>query len=227
MQAKRARILFLFACALVVLSLGSAASSSAATPPWCGTPIPDAVGSLPDGSNPADPVGSFAHIPWYAFACTLADIQSRSDGRMAVKVIGQSALGRDLYLVTLNALDTDQQRKDFQTWQNIRKIALTEPVRAQSMLDRAGDDVKVSIFIQSGIHGNESEGVDAMFELVERLATTPYGSDPEVDALLDHAVVAFNVVQNPDGRVAGMRTNGNGFDLNRDYITQSQSDRDP
>ena len=84
-------------------------------------------GHLPDGSNPGDPVGSFPHIPCYAIGCTLADIQARSNGRMEVEVFGQSALGRDLYLVTINALDTPQQRKDFQTWQNIRKIALTEP----------------------------------------------------------------------------------------------------
>jgi len=38
------------------------------------------------------------------------------------------------------------------------------------MLDRAGSDVKVPIYIQSAIHGNEYEGVDAMFELVEKLA---------------------------------------------------------
>ena len=57
---------------------------------------------------------------------------------------------------------------------------------------------------------------------IERLATTPDGQDPEVDALLDHAVVVFNVIQNPDGRVRGTRANANGFDLNRDYITQSQ-----
>jgi Zinc carboxypeptidase len=238
MQLARMRLFSLLMIALMfVSSIGgfatpAAASSTAAptsssaalAPPWCGTPIPDGVGSLPDGSNPTDPVGSFAHIPWYAFACTLADIQARSNGRMDVKVIGQSALGRDMYLVTINALDTTQQRKDFQTWQNIRKIALTEPQRAQGMLERAGDAVKVPIFIQSGIHGNESEGVDAMFELVERLATTPYGTDPEVDAILNHVVLLWNVDHNPDGRIANQRTNGNGFDLNRDFLTQSQSE---
>jgi hypothetical protein len=198
------------------------ASSVTIGPPWCGDPIPDAAEALPDGSDPGDPVGSFPHIPWYAFACTLAEIQAQSNGRMEVRVFGQSALGRDMYLVTINALDTPQQRKDFQTWQNIRKIALTDPERAKDMLDRAGDDVKVPIFIQSAIHGNEYEGVDAMFELVERLATTPYGVDSEVDAILNHVVLLWNVDQNPDGRIAGTRANGNNFDLNRDFLTQSQ-----
>jgi hypothetical protein len=207
---------------MLISPMGALAAPMAAAPPWCGTPSPDGIGSLPDGSNPGDPPGSFPHIPYYAFACTLADIQARSNGRMEVKVIGQSALGRDLYLVTINALDTPQQRKDFQTWQNIRKIALTEPERAQGMLDRAGDDVKVPIFIQSAIHGNESEGVDAMFELVEKLATTPYGADPEVDAILNHVVLLWNVDQNPDGRILNQRANGNNFDLNRDFLTQSQ-----
>lgn len=218
--------------ALLIAPVGAAAAPAQAeppitraplaAPPWCGTPTPDGVGSLPDGSNPADPPGSFPHIPYYAIGCTLADIQARSNGRMEISVVGQSALGRDMYMVTINALDTPQQRKDFQTWQNIRKIALTDPERAQDMLARAGDDVKIPIFIQSGIHGNESEGVDAMFELVEKLATTPYGHNIEVDAILNHVVLLWNVVHNPDGRVLNQRGNGNNFDLNRDFLTQSQ-----
>ena len=224
MHVKRLRTFLVAACAAALLLAGSVTTASGASPPWCGTPSEDLTAALPDGSSPTHPVGSFPHIPWYAFACTLADIQARSNGRMDVEVIGQSALGRDLYLVTINALDTNQQRKDFQTWQNIRKIALTEPVRAQGMLEKAGDNVKVPIFIQSAIHGNESEGVDAMFDLVERVATTPYGTDPEVDAILDHVVLLWNVDQNPDGRIANQRANGNNFDLNRDFLTQSQSE---
>ena len=42
--------------------------------------------------------------------------------------------------------------------------------------------------------------------------------------MLRHAILVFNPIQNPDGRVAGTRANGNGFDLNRDYLTQSQSE---
>jgi len=141
---------------------------------------------------------------------------------MSVEVMGRSAGGRELYLVTINALDTVQQRQDFHTWEQMRKIALTDPFRAQALLDAGGDAVKVPLYVQSGIHGNEYEGVDSSMQIIEHLATTPYGADPEVDAILDHAVVLFNIVQNPDGRVAGTRTNANGFDLNRDFLTQSQ-----
>ena len=59
------------------------------------------------------------------------------------------------------------------------------------------------IFIQGGIHGGEYEGVDAIMQLIERLATTPDGEDAEVDRIRDHAVLVFNVIQNPDGRIAG------------------------
>jgi zinc carboxypeptidase len=217
--------------AAIVLSLIGATSANAAIePPWCVTPqnpgtppaMPDAAENLPDGTNPADPPGSFPLIPYYAIGCTLEDIESRSNGRMEVEVIGQSALGRDMYKVTINALETRAQQNADARLQQVIELAQRNPRRAQELIERG--DLKVPIFIQSGIHGNEYEGVDSNMRLIERLATTPYGEDPQVDAWLDHAVLVFNVVHNPDGRIAGMRTNGNGFDLNRDYITQSQSE---
>ena len=204
--------------ALVVAALASVSPASAAIePPWCGTPEPDAAAALP--SNP--PL-NFPHIPYYAIKCTLDSIAAESNGRMTVEVIGRSAGGRELYLVTINALDTVQQRQDFHTWEEIRRVALTDPFRAQNLLHARGDAVKVPIYVQAGIHGNEYEGVDSSMQVIERLATTPYGEDSGVDAILDHAVVLVNIVQNPDGRVAGTRANGNGFDLNRDFLTQSQ-----
>ena len=215
---------------LAVLLLALAAALTPATargaiaPPWCGTPEPDAAASLPDGSQPTDPVGSFPHIPYYAIGCTLDAIAAESSGRMTVEVHGRSATGRNMYLVTLNALDTLQQRRDFANWEKLRRDALIAPAKAQKFLARYGDRVKVPIYVQAGIHGNEYEGVDAIMRVIERVATTPYGTDPQVDAVLDHVILIVNVVQNPDGRVAGTRANGNGFDLNRDFLTQSQSE---
>ena len=208
--------------AVVCPLVGAGSASADIAPPWCGTPEPDAAENLPDGTDPADPPGSFPHIPYYALRCTLEDIRSRSDGRMSIEVIGSSARGRDMYLVTINGLGNRAQRDSYERLRQVLRLADDDPEEAQELIERR--DVKVPIFIQSGIHGDEYEGVDAAMRAIERLATTPYGEDPVVDAILDHSVVAFNVAQNPDGRIAGVRTNGNGFDLNRDYITQSQSE---
>ncbi|MGH2994947.1 MAG: M14 family zinc carboxypeptidase [Gaiellaceae bacterium] len=223
-MARRLRT-WLVALGLLAVTLTLAAPAAAEiAPPWCGTPEPDAAENLPDGTDPADPPGSFPHIPYYAIGCTLDAIEAQSGGRMTVEVVGRSATGRDMYLVVINALDTPQRQQDFHAWEQIRKVALTDPARAHALLQSSGDNVKIPLYIQGGIHGNEYEGVDSNMRVIEKLATTPYGADPDVDAILDHAVVVFNVIQNPDGRVAGTRANGNGFDLNRDFLTQSQSE---
>jgi hypothetical protein len=212
-----------FALLLVLAAplVAAGTAGAAIEPPWCvppGGPIqPDAAENLPT-TGP----GAFPHIPYYAIGCTLQSIAAQSNGRMTVEVNGESALGRDKYLVTINALETSAQRRAYRNWQRIRRDALEDPERAQELLERFGNNVKVPLFTQSGIHGNEYEGVDAAMQIIERLATTPYGTDPEVDQILDQSIVIFNPIQNPDGRIAGTRANGNGFDLNRDFLTQSQ-----
>lgn len=222
----RLRRLVLLALAALTVSLGLVGNAGAQlTPPWCGTPVPDAAGNLPDGSSPTHPVGSFPHIPYYAIGCTLDEIEADQLGdRMTVEVIGQSALGRDLFEVVINPLETPQQRRDYQRWVKFRGIALEDPARAQELLEQWGDNIKVPVYVQGAIHGNEYEGVESNMQLIEELATTPYGTNPDFDDILDHVILVFNVIQNPDGRVAGTRANGNGFDMNRDYLTQSQSE---
>jgi Zinc carboxypeptidase len=220
---RRLRVLFLaIFLGLVATPLASGPASAEIAPPWCGTPEPDAAANLPSTGE-----GNFPHIPYYAIGCTLNDIAARSDGRMTVRVAGRSATGRDLYEVVVNAVETKQQRTDYKNWKDIHEDALDDPKDAQRQIGsflEDDDDFKIPIFVQGGIHGDEYEGVDASMQIIERLATTPRGADPEVDEILDHLVVVFNPIQNPDGRVAGTRTNGNGFDLNRDFLTQSQSE---
>jgi Zinc carboxypeptidase len=219
MGRRTCRLLLLAVLALVAIP---ASSASAAEPPWCGTPETDAAANLPDGSLPTHPVGSFPHIPYYAIKCTLQDIQSRSRGRMRLEVIGKSATGREMFGVVINRLRTRQEKTDYASWLAVRSLMLRSPIAAQSLARHFGSRIKVPVFIQGGIHGNEYEGVDAAIDTIEKFATTPYGQDPEIDAILSHTILVFNPIQNPDGRVAGTRANGNGFDLNRDYMTQSQ-----
>ena len=54
------------------------------------------------------------------------------------------------------------------------------------------------------------------------IETLAYEDTEEVRAILDNVILLVNVVANPDGRVMGTRSNANGFDVNRDFITQSQ-----
>jgi hypothetical protein len=209
----------LLALVVVAMAFGPLSSASAAAPPWCGTPEPDASQNLDPNA-----VGAFPHIPYYAIKCTLQDIQSRSRGRMKLEVIGKSATGREMFGVTINRLRSRQETRDYASWLAVRSLMLRSPIAAQSLARHFGDNIKVPVFIQGGIHGNEYEGVDAAIDTIEKFATTPYGTDPKIDAILSHTILVFNPIQNPDGRVAGTRANGNGFDLNRDYLTQSQSE---
>ncbi|MGH8837830.1 MAG: hypothetical protein ACRDVO_01005, partial [Jiangellaceae bacterium] len=177
-MARRFATVLVAFLSVMISALVVSPAQAQVVPPWCGVPESDAAENLPDGTDAGDPAGSFPHIPYYAIQCTLEDIVASSNGRMTLEVMGKSALGRDLFLVTVNALDTVQQRKDFQAWQQVRKVALTDPARGQALLESYGDDVKVPLYIQGAIHGNEYEGVDAIFETLDKLATTPYGADP-------------------------------------------------
>src|SRR4029453_4004080 len=141
---------------------------------------------------------------------------------MTVEEMGHSAPARPLYGVVFNTSDTQKQRLGFEYWQQVRKQAVEDPAKALKELSKAKQDIKIPVLVQGAIHGNEYEGVESNFETIYKLATTPYGEDPLVDKILNNAIVIFNVIQNPDGRVPGQRPNGNGFDLNRDFMTQSQ-----
>lgn len=144
----------------------------------------------------------------------LRELETTSN-RVRVEVIGQSAGGRNLFLATVSAPEAFGRLGQYQA---IRQTMLKDPEKAQEMIEKFGD-FKVPVFINGSIHGGEVTGVDAIMRLLDKLA---YDDSPEVQAILENMVLLFNVVQNPDGRVAGTRSNSNGFDLNRDFITQSQ-----
>ena len=166
---------------------------------------------VPEEENPSPYYDS---ILYSEIAPKLREIEKNSN-RVKVEVIGQSAGGRNLFLVTLS---DPQAMGRLGQYQAIRNTMLKDPEKAQEMIDKFGD-FKVPVFINGSIHGGEYPGTDAAIRLIETLA---YEDTPEVQAILDNVILLVNVVQNPDGRVAGTRSNANGFDINRDFITQSQ-----
>jgi hypothetical protein len=205
--------LLLLVAVLVLLAAPAAALAAA---PWDGTPVspvlapPWPVEPVPgEGTYPRQSTtGNIANIPYGSVAPLLAQFQSEAAAagvtpRMDYFVIGQSVGGRDLYGVVINALDTPEQQRDFGRWQQVNDLALTDPAAAIALLATFGDDVKVPIFIEASIHGNEYEGVDAAMQAIRDLVTTPYGENATIDKLLDHAIVIINPVANPDGRVQG------------------------
>jgi hypothetical protein len=167
--------------------------------------------TIPEEENPSPYYDS---ILYSKIGPKLREIEVNSN-RVKVDVIGQSAGGRNLFLVTLSAPEAMGRLGQYQA---IRNTMLKDPEKAQEMIEKFGD-FKVPIFINGSIHGDENPGVDAAIQLIETLA---YDNSEEVQTILTNVILLVNVVQNPDGRVMYTRRNANGFDLNRDFITQSQ-----
>jgi len=166
---------------------------------------------VPEDENPSS---SYDSILYSEIAPKLREIEKNSN-RVKVDVIGQSAGGRNLFLVTLSAPEAMGRLGQYQA---IRKTMLKDPEKAQAMIEKFGD-FKVPVFINGSIHGGEYTGVDACIRLIEKLA---YDDSEEVQNILQNVILLVNVVQNPDGRVMGTRSNANGFDINRDFISQTQ-----
>ncbi|CAH2716801.1 hypothetical protein BACCIP111895_03989 [Neobacillus rhizosphaerae] len=139
----------------------------------------------------------------------------KQSNRVKVDVRGTSADGHPLYVVTI--ADPDSHGK-FGKIQALRKQMFKNPGKAQDWIAN-NPDFKVPIMINGSIHGTEFAGTDAILQLIERFATE---NDQETKNILANNILIFNVVQNPDGRVDATRFNGEGIDLNRDFITQSQ-----
>src|SRR5690625_3883840 len=187
---------------------------------WCASPEPGSS----EAEQQDDPL---AVIPGNAIRCTLEAFHDEAQAagvpeRMDVEVLGESVEGRELYGVVVNATETAEQRRDYQRWEKLHSVMETDPERAQELLESWGSEVKLPIFVEANIHGDEEEGTDATMQVLRDLVTTPRGTRPILDELLDHAFFVVHPSINPDGRYLGTRANANGFDMNRDLLVQGQ-----
>ncbi|HEU4658165.1 MAG TPA: M14 family zinc carboxypeptidase, partial [Capillimicrobium sp.] len=81
---------------------------------------------------------------------------------------------------------------------------------------RLAPHTRAVVWLAAGVHANERSGVDADLEILSELAAGRHC------AALRRLLVVVVPMQNPDGLVAGTRTNANGFDLNRDWFASTQ-----
>ncbi|WP_405993575.1 M14 family zinc carboxypeptidase [Streptomyces sp. NBC_00986] len=168
----------------------------------------------PDPANPADTSLKLGLTPYHALAPRLNSLQQLGD-RVSVEVAGVSVGGHRLYLVTVTAPETADQAT---AQERMRELIENAPATAAKSPEiKAG--YKTPVLFDNNIHGDEREGTDASLDLIQQLATS---NDARTNDLLAHSRLYFNITANPDGRIAGTRTNANGFDLNRDLITASQ-----
>ncbi|WP_347551236.1 M14 family zinc carboxypeptidase [Pseudalkalibacillus hwajinpoensis] len=144
----------------------------------------------------------------------LQEIEKNSN-RITVETPAKSSEGQDLYVVTIS--DPSAKGK-YGYQQALRKKMFKSPDKAEDFIEKH-PDFKVPVMINASIHGTEFVGSDAALQLIERFATA---DDAKTKELLENHILIFNVVANPDGRIDATRFNGNGIDLNRDFITQSQ-----
>lgn len=164
-----------------------------------------------------DNPGDYAHraelLGHPDLAPKLQELMAKSD-RVSVQLVGQSTQGRDLYLVTVTAPETEAETARQAAWKDKVK---NDPVAAaadQTLLAQ----YKTPVWISNNIHGNEWEGTDAAMQYIEWLATAPLS---EVGSILRNNRLYFSPSLNPDGRTNGTRATALGLDPNRDMITNA------
>ncbi|WP_051259778.1 S-layer homology domain-containing protein [Peptoniphilus mikwangii] len=154
----------------------------------------------------------------------------KGDRYFEYQSIGKSSQGRDMHFIIVA-----KDRAAVDNYLNNTFVAAhTNP---QGLIDKINNktmgNYQVPIFINN-VHPDESPGVDAQINFLERLAnndeisfnTTNAGAKKslKVEDILDNFILLFDITQNPDGKQNNKRENGYNLDLNRDNVYQTQEE---
>lgn len=134
--------------------------------------------------------------------------------KLSLQVIGQSSKGENIYSITVSQ-DVETYNKSFIQKQYNKMIHHSNDLSELLSIHTR----KIPIMITGAIHGFEYNGTEAIINLIDYFIAE---DNPDAEEILAHCLLIFIPSANPDGLMANTRFNGNGFDLNRDFITQSQ-----
>jgi hypothetical protein len=191
-------------------------------------PTPAAFLGRPLGAAPV------RHHELVEYITTVAALSDR----LSVEVIGHTHERRPILFVVATSAQNQARIDELRS----QHVALSEPEIEQDILA----DMPVVTWLNYGVHGAESSGMDASLPTVYYLAAA---QGEKVDELLSNSVILVTAVFNPDGhayraawldtfssRVVNadpnniehdyhsrhLRTNHYGFDLNRQWISATQ-----
>lgn len=209
--------------AVTVPAAGTGPVTTVVTPPTVsaapeddGVPYPRQEPLTEPPVNEDDQSYGRGAIPFHEIARLLNDLAEGNE-YVSTEVVGQSTLGRDLYLVTITAPETAAESAQQDEWRD----------RIKHDADAAQDDAelvagyKPPIWFNNNIHGNEWDGTDAALSYITELVEALEAGDEEAVALAEGYRLYFTVSNNPDGRVAGTRATALNLDANRDFITNT------
>lgn len=161
--------------------------------------------------NPDDAAETPGLLTHPQLAPQLTRWMAQSD-RISTQVVGQSTGGRDLYLVTVTAPESEAVTAQQTAW---REMISSDPEAAAEDTQLLGQ-YKTPVWVSANIHGNEWEGTDAVMRYIDYLVTA---DDAEVGSILRNNRLYFSLSLNPDGRTLATRATSLGLDPNRDMIT--------
>ena len=174
------------------------------------------------------------HHKLVEYITTVANLSER----LSLEIIGYTHERRPILFIVATSKDNHARLDEIRA----QHIALTEPASKQSV----NDDMPVVTWINYGVHGAESSGMDASLPFIYYLAAA---QGEEIDRILSNSVVLVTAIFNPDGhskRIAWFdayggqqaiadpahiehdfnwqfaRTNHYWFDLNRQWLLLTQ-----
>jgi hypothetical protein len=178
-----------------------------------GGPTPGGV-----GPDPANPIGRNKSDVLLEYADYIVQATAMSPRvRVVKKPIGQSSLGKDIafYVVSTpsNIGNLDGPNGDAAFWRGVRAGDIPEEQGLEAAVTRPAFG-----WITATPHGNESAAGESIArQLYELAARTDCGN---VKRLVNMDLF-LQLVRNPDGRDAVVRTTAYAFDPNRDFGTRN------
>jgi Zinc carboxypeptidase len=128
------------------------------------------------------------------------------------ETIGKSVMDEDIECIVISE---DPRKYGITYCQNQFK----EMTAAHGLDKGLNKERKIPIIINASIHGNEPVGAQVVLELLNYFKMN---DNPKAKEILKHFIFICVVMANPDGLKKRTRYNQNGFDLNRDFICQTQ-----